>query len=277
MLSPFFVFGNLRYIYLYTNNKLFIMAEQNYDFPTEVISLPSEGKGYPESSPLSKGTIEIKYMTAKEEEILTSQNLIKKGIVLNKLFESIVIDKDVNVDDILLGDKNAIMLATRILAYGAKYPIEITGADGEKEQIDVDLSKVQTKDVDLSKLKRDNKYEFTTPSGNKMIFKLLTHGDEQKIDTDIKALAKFNKGGISAELTTRYRYMIQEIDGKTDTKSITDFINNRFLAKDTRAFREYIRELSPDINMEFDYQNPETGEKEVRSIPMGVGFFWPTE
>jgi hypothetical protein len=253
------------------------MAEQNYDFPTEVISLPSEGKGYPESSPLSKGTIEIKYMTAREEEILTSQNLIKKGIVLNKLFESIVIDKDVNVDDILLGDKNAIMLATRILAYGAKYPIEITGADGEKEQIDVDLSKVQTKDVDLSKLKRDNKYEFTTPSGNKMIFKLLTHGDEQKIDTDIKALAKFNKGGISAELTTRYRYMIQEIDGKTDTKSITDFINNRFLAKDTRAFREYIRELSPDINMEFDYQNPETGEKEVRSIPMGVGFFWPSE
>ena len=253
------------------------MAEQKYDFPTEVISLPSEGKGYPESNPLSKGTIEIKYMTAREEEILTSQNLIKKGIVLNKLFESIVIDKDVNVDDILLGDKNAIMLATRILAYGAKYPIEITGADGEREQLDVDLSKVQTKDVDLSKLKRDNRYEFTTPSGNKITFKLLTHGDEQKIDADIKALAKFNKGGISSELTTRYRYMIQEVDGKTDTKSITDFINNRFLAKDTRAFREYIREMSPDINMEFDYENPETGEKEVRSIPMGVGFFWPTE
>jgi hypothetical protein len=253
------------------------MAEQKYDFPTEVISLPSEGKGYPESNPLSKGTIEIKYMTAREEEILTSQNLIKKGIVLNKLFESIVIDKDVNVDDILLGDKNAIMLATRILAYGAKYPIEITGADGEREQLDVDLSKVQTKDVDLSKLKRDNRYEFATPSGNKITFKLLTHGDEQKIDADIKALAKFNKGGISSELTTRYRYMIQEVDGKTDTKSITDFINNRFLAKDTRAFREYIREMSPDINMEFDYENPETGEKEVRSIPMGVGFFWPTE
>ena len=253
------------------------MAEQKYDFATEVITLPSEGKGYPETSPLSKGTIEIKYMTAREEEILTSQNLIKKGIVLNKLFESIVVDKDVNVEDILLGDKNAIMLATRILAYGAKYPIEITGADGEREQIDIDLSKVQTKDVDLSKLKRDNRYEFTTPSGNKLVFKLLTHGDEQKIDADIKALAKFNKGGISSELTTRYRYMIQEVDGRNDTKSITDFINNKFLAKDTRAFREFIREISPDINMEFDYENPETGEKEVRQIPMGVGFFWPTE
>lgn len=253
------------------------MAEQNYDFPTEVITLPSEGKGYSESSPLSKGTIEIKYMTAKEEEILTSQNLIKKGIVLNKLFESIVIDKDVNIDDILLGDKNAIMLATRILAYGPKYPIELTNRDGEKEQIDIDLSKVQTKDVDLSKLRRDNRYDFTTPSGNKLVFKLLTHGDEQKIDADIKALAKFNRGGISSELTTRYRYMIQEVDGKNDTKSITDFINNKFLAKDTRAFREFIRDISPDINMEFEYENPETGEKEVRPIPMGVGFFWPTE
>jgi hypothetical protein len=106
---------------------------------------------------------------------------------------------------------------------------------------------------------------------------LLSHGDEQKIEEDIKALAKFNKGGISSELTTRYRYMIQEVDGKTDSKSIIDFINNRFLARDTRAFREYIKSVSPDVKMEFEYENPETGEKEVRSIPMGVGFFWPSE
>lgn len=253
------------------------MAEQNYDFPTEVISLPSEGKGYPESNPLSKGTIEIKYMTAREEEILTSQNLIKKGIVLNKLFESIVVDKEVNIDDILLGDKNAIMLATRILGYGPMYSIEIINDNGEKEKLDVDLSKVQTKDVDTSLLRRDNKYLFTTPSGNKLVFKLLTHGDEQKIEEDIKALAKFNKGGVSSELTTRYRYMIEEVDGKTDTKSIVDFINNKFLARDTRAFRDHIKSISPDVKMEFEYQNPETGEKEVRSIPMGVGFFWPSE
>ena len=82
----------------------------NYDFPTEVISLPSQVKCYPESNPLSKGTIEIKYMTAKEEEILASQNLIRKGVVLDKLFEAIIVDKDINLDDILIGDKNAIML-----------------------------------------------------------------------------------------------------------------------------------------------------------------------
>ena len=116
----------------------------NYDFPTEVITLPSQGKCYPESNPLSKGTIEIKYMTAKEEEILASQNLIRKGVVLDKLFESIIVDKDVNIDDILIGDKNAIMLSARILGYGPEYKIQQEKEFGEKEDITVDLSKVQT-------------------------------------------------------------------------------------------------------------------------------------
>ena len=133
-------------------------------FPTEVISLPSEGRCYPESSPLSKGTLEIKYMTAKEEEILASTNLIKKGIVLDKLFESIIIDKEVNPDDILIGDKNAIMLATRILGYGHEYKIEIEDEMENKNEVIVDLRTVQTKDVDMSLLNRQNRYSFTTPT-----------------------------------------------------------------------------------------------------------------
>jgi hypothetical protein len=252
------------------------MAESNYDFPTEVITLPSEGKAYPESNPLSKGTVEIKYMTAKEEEILSSQNLIKKGVVLDKLFESIIVEKGINIDDILIGDKNAIMLATRILAYGPKYEVETYGNGDDRETVSIDLTSIRTKDIDSTKLKRDNRYEFTTPSGNKLVIKLLTHGDEGKIDADIKALSKFNKGGVSAELTTRYRYMIQSVDGKEDMKTITDFINNRFITRDTRAMREFIKEISPDVVMEYEYEDPETGEKEVRPIPMGVGFFYPS-
>ena len=252
------------------------MAESNYDFPTEVITLPSEGKAYPESNPLSKGTVEIKYMTAKEEEILSSQNLIKKGVVLDKLFESIIVEKSINIDDILIGDKNAIMLATRILAYGPQYEVETYGSGDEKEMVSIDLTSIRTKDIDASKLKRDNRYDFTTPSGNKLVIKLLTHGDEGKIDADIKALSKFNKGGVSSELTTRYRYMIQSVDGKEDMKSITDFINNKFITRDTRAMREFIKEISPDVVMEYEYEDPETGEKEVRPIPMGVGFFYPS-
>jgi hypothetical protein len=252
------------------------MQEQKYDFPTEVISLPSEGKGYPETHPLAKGTIEIKYMTAKEEEILASQNLIKKGLVLDKLFESIIVEKDVNPNDILVGDKNAIMLATRILAYGPEYEVEVFASDDSVDNVIVDLGKVKTKEINTDLLKRTNRYDFTTPSGNKLVIKLLTHGDEQKIEEEIRALKKFNKNGVSAELTTRYRYIIVEVDGKNDTKSIVDFINNKFITRDTRALREFIKSIQPDIVMEFEYEDPETGEKEVRPIPMGVGFFYPS-
>ena len=255
------------------------MAEnKKYDFPTEVITLPSKGLGYAENHPLAKGEIEIKYMTAKEEEILASQNLIKKGVVLDMLFESIIADKSINIDDILLGDKNAIVLATRILGYGPEYKVGIAGEDGETEEVVVDLSKVQTNEVDPKKLKRNNEYEFVTPTGkNVIVFKLLTHGDEKKIDLDVKAMNRLNKGGASQELTTRYRYMIKSVDGKEDTKSIVDFVNNKFLARDTRAFRAYLKELQPDMNMEFEWTNPQTGVKEAKPIPMGVGFFWPGE
>ena len=255
------------------------MAEnKKYDFPTEVISLPSQGKCYPENHPLASGEVEIKYMTAKEEEILASQNLIKKGVVLDMLFESIIADKSISADDILIGDKNAIVLATRILGYGPEYKIEFTGEDGEKEQISIDLSKVQTKEVDIEKLNRENLYEWVTPTTKSVLkFKMLTHGDEKKIEADVRAMNRLNKGGVSAELTTRYRYIIQSVDGKEDTKSIVDFINNKFLSKDTRAFRNHLLELQPDMDMVFDYDNPISGEKESSPIPMGIGFFYPTE
>ena len=255
------------------------MAEnKKYDFPTEIISLPSEGKCYPEKHPLASGQIEIKYMTAKEEEILASQNLIRKGVVLDKLFESIIADKSINIDDIIIGDKNAIVLATRILGYGPDYKVKIANEYGEQEEITIDLSKIQTKDVDISKLKRDNLYDFVTPTGKNVIkFSILTHGAEKKVDADVKAMNRLNKGGISAELTTRYRYIIKSVDGKEDTKSITNFINNKFLSRDTRAFRNHLLEIQPDMDMTYEYENPETGEKEVTAIPMGVGFFYPSE
>ena len=250
----------------------------NYDFPTEIISLPSQGKCYSDDNPLSKGTLEIKYMTAREEEILASQNLVRKGVVIDKLFESIIVEKDVNIDDIVLGDKNAILLATRVLGYGPEYKIEMTDSLGEPQSVTIDLGAVQTKEVDVELLSSENRYEFTTPFGkNKLEFKILTHGDEKKIDADIKALSRLNKGGVSAELTTRYRFMILSVDGNSDTQSITSFINNKFITRDTKAFREYIAKITPDINMEFDFEDEQTGETEVRSIPMGVGFFWPTE
>ena len=169
------------------------MSEKEYDFPTQVLDLPSEGKVYPKENPLSSGQITIKYMTAKEEDLLSNQNLIKKGIVLDKLFESIIVDS-VNIDDIIIGDKNAIILATRMLGYGAEYPVKFYSSKlGTTVEHMVDLSAVSMKEVDLSIFKNKNEFDYTTPSGTKLKFKLLTHGDELSIDKDIIAMQKISK------------------------------------------------------------------------------------
>ena len=251
------------------------MSEKTYDFPTEVLDLPSKGKVYPLDNPLSSGRITIKYMTAKEEDILSNQNLIKKGVVLDKLFESIVVD-DVNIDDIVIGDKNAIVLATRLLGYGAQYPMKFYSSKlGDTLETIVDLSKVQTKEVDFSIFNNKNEFEFTTPIGkNKLVFKLLTHGDENLIEKDIAALEKFNKDG-SFEITTRLRYMIKSVDDNSDLGHITKYING-MLARDSKAFRNYVKEIQPDMNMNYTYVH-EDGEEEVVPITMGVNFFWPAD
>jgi hypothetical protein len=206
------------------------MNQKQFDFPTEVLDLPSKGKLYPKEHPLSSGQITIKYMTAKEEDILSSTNLIKKGIVLDKLFESVIVDA-VNIDDILVGDKNAIVLATRLLGYGPNYNISFYSSKaGKSIDATVDLAQIKTKDVDYSNFGNQNEFEFTTPSGNKLTFKLLTHGDEKLIDKDIAALEKMNKDG-SYEITTRLRYMIKSVDGNSDLGHINKFINNAFLSQ----------------------------------------------
>ena len=251
------------------------MSEKQFDFPTEVIDLPSQGKVYPLDNPLSSGKVTLKYMTAKEEDILSSQNLIKKGVVLDKLFESIVVDK-VNIDDITIGDKNAIILATRVLGYGPEYPMRFYSTKlGEEVEAVVHLGKVSTKEVDLSGFNNKNEFEFTTPVGkNKLVFKLLTHGDEKAIEKDIAALEKFNKDA-SFDITTRLRYMIKSVDGNSDLGVINRFASN-MLVRDSRAFRNYIKEIQPDMDMTYEHEH-EDGEKEVVPITLGVNFFWPGE
>ena len=152
------------------------MSENKFEFPTEVIDLPSKGLGYPEGHPLKKGNIEIKYMTAREEDILASQSLIRKGVVLDKLFESVVVEPNVNINDIFIGDKNAILLATRVLGYGAEYKVEITDPSTlEEQEVIIDLSKVKTKDFNEELLNSENLYKFKLPkSGTELEFKLLT-------------------------------------------------------------------------------------------------------
>jgi hypothetical protein len=206
-------------------------------------------------------------MTAKEEDILTNQNYIQKGVVVDKLIQALIVDKSIDYSQLLLGDKNALLLAARILGYGADYEFNYLGSV-EK----VDLGKVENKELhpDVQNSTK-NEFNFTLPtSGNVVTFKLLTHGDEQKIDQEIKGLQKINRDS-SPELSTRLKYMIIAVDGNGDSKTIREFVDNQFLARDSRVFRKYVADIQPDVDLRF---YPE-GVEEGVDIPIGINFLWP--
>ena len=240
-------------------------------FPTEMVDLPSKGLLYPEDSPLSSGQIEIKYMTAKEEDILTSGNLIKKGIVIDKLLESLIVSKDVKVADLLIGDKNAVLIASRILAYGKDYEVEVNG-----QKVMVDLTKLKDRVADESVIKKGvNEFEFELPATKRKItFKLLTAGDEKAIDKEITALQKMGDG-ISYETTTRLKHQIVSVDGDSKRTSVNNFVDNEFLSRDSIGFRTHVADLMPDVDMSYKYFDEDGQEKEF-TVPMTVSFFWPS-
>jgi hypothetical protein len=240
------------------------MAE--FKFPTETIELPSKGLIYPGISPLSSGTIEMKYMTAKEEDILSNQTYIQKGIVLDKLLQSLIVNKDIDVEDLVVGDKNALLVAARVLGYGKNYEVIIKG-----QEHTVDLSILENKPFDESSIEKGkNEFSYTLESnGTVLTFKLLTGKDEKLVEREIAGLKKINKES-STDLTTRLKQMILSVDGNSDKKDIREFVDNYFLARDSRAFREYVKKIQPDVNLNYVI---DTGEEVA--IPIGLNFFWP--
>ena len=242
----------------------------DYKFPTEMVDLPSKGYFYVDGHPLSSGKVEVKYMTAKEEDILTSQNLIQQGLVIDKLLESLIVDKSVKLDDMLIGDKNAIMVAARILGYGKDY--QFTYDDEEQS---VDLSTLEPVELDFSKFtKGRNEFNFKLPNSEReVVFKLLNGGDEKEIDSEIKAKQKISKEQ-SSELTTRLKKMILSVDGKSEKSYINNFVDNEFLSVDSLAFRQYLTSITPDVDMTTKVTDSSGEETEV-TIPVTVRFFWP--
>jgi hypothetical protein len=237
-----------------------------FKFPTEVVELPSKGLIYPKDNILSSGEVEMKYMTAKEEDILSNQAYIQKGIVLDKLLQSLIVDKNINYDDLIVGDKNALFMAARILGYGKDYSFEYNGME-----YTVDLSTLDPRPFDESSITQGvNEFHFTLPSTNTPItYKMLTGHDEKKIDRELAGLKRLDKMS-SAELSTRMKYMITSVGGDEDTKTIREFVDNYLLAKDSRALREHMRETQPDVDMTYVLDSGE----EV-TIPIGLNFFWP--
>jgi len=241
----------------------------NFSIPTETVELPSKGLLYPESSPLASGSIEMKYMTAKEEDILTNQNYIQKGIVVDKLLESLIVTK-VDYNDILIGDKDALLIASRILGYGKDYEFTFAG-----EKIKVDLTTLPNIELDASLVEgRKNEFTYKLPyTDNTITFKLLTQRDEKAIQKELDGLKKVAPNS-SQELSTRMKYMITSINGSTERPVVREFVDKAFLAKDARAFREYYGKIVPGIDTTISHEFGD-GVEEDLTIPINANFLWP--
>lgn len=236
-------------------------------FPTEIVDLPSQGLIYPEDHPLRSGKVEMKYMTAKEEDILTNQNYIQKGIVLDKLLEALTMNK-FSLKDMITGDKNALIVASRILGYGKDYTFTYTG-----KEYNVDLTTLDNKPFDTSLITPRGTFKLTLPvSKTEVEFKLLTAKDEELIDQEIQGFKKLNKE-LSSEITTRLKYQLTSVDGSQDKNTIKEFVEFNLLAADSRALRLYIKEVAPDVNLSTKVEV--NGVEEDINIPISLNFFWP--
>lgn len=247
-------------------------------FPTEIVDLPSKGHFYPPDSPLAKGQVEIKMMTAKEEDILTSPNLLKKGQAIDKLLESLIVNKDIKVSDLLLGDKNALIFAVRRLAYGDTYgPVEVSCPKcSSNNQVEVNLSELKDKEFDETQYQPgSNVFEYTLPVSKAAIkFRILTDGDEKAIEKENVAMAKMTKGA-SSEVTSRLKRMIVEVNGESDPAKIRNFVDTQLLSKDSLALRQHMKTITPDVDATFEFICKDCGSAERAAVPMTVQFFWP--
>jgi len=247
------------------------------EIPVETVPLPSSGLIYPPGSPLAESeTVEIRAMTAREEDILTSRALIKKGTVITELLKSCLIDKNIDPDALLSGDRNAIMTAVRITGYGADYTVDIDCPScGEKSKqnfrlTDLPIKRLEINPVEIGK----NLFEFKLPvSGKNIQFRFLTGKDEQEIS--VISERKKKQGQQSDNLITqKLMYSIVSIDGTTDKVKVQAFIRN-MPARDSLALRKFMDANEPGIDMKSWMECPSCDESSEVRLPLGVSFFWP--
>jgi hypothetical protein len=257
------------------------MAENNQKFATEIIELPSNGWLYPDGHLLRSGQVELKYPTAADEDILTSKNLIQKGIVLEKFIESIFIGDKSVLKDMLLGDYDKVLMAARILAYGKIYDTQVICPEcGYHNKCSIDTmqwehKKMKEEDYTIGK----NEFTFTLPiSKKKLTFKLLTVEDDRNISIELKRKKKiFGANSVQPEMTSRYKYMIIAIDGNEDRRKISDFVDRDFMIKDSTKFKEYLTGIAPSVITNYDFICGECGYDDVVEVPLDANFFWPTK
>jgi predicted RNA-binding Zn-ribbon protein involved in translation (DUF1610 family) len=256
------------------------LSPLNFVAPTEFVSLPSRGQGYPESHPLhGKDVIEIRYMTAKEEDILTSQTLLKKGIAVDRFMQNIICDSTISIEDLLIGDKNAILIAARSSGYGSDYETQVRCPNcGNRQETSFDLSNptiIESKYDEEFGIEKTESGTFIIKmpfSGFKAEVKLLTGKDEKYV---LQLNKNKSKGAVvETNMTDQYKRMIVSIEGITDKSTINHYVDNMPL-RDARHLKLAYKMVSPDIKIHNEFQCTNCGHEETLEVPFGADFLWP--
>lgn len=250
--------------------------QNSYQVPVELVTLPSRGSIYPVGHPLcGEQTVEIKAMTAKEEDILTSRALYKNGTLITQLIKSCVLNKTIDPDEMLAGDRNAIMIGIRVTGYGPEYTVEVTCPECAKDfKNNFSLAGLILKPLTAMPLQPNtNLFGYRLPSGGEVVFKLLTGKDESEVGKVMEAKKKVG-GAVEAGVTSRLFQSIVSLNGETDRAKLAVMIQN-MRALDARALRKYIDDIEPGVDMTQKIVCPACDAESEVVMPLGMNFFWP--
>ena len=246
--------------------------------PTEFVELPSKGLCYPEGHPLhNQETIEIKFMTAKEEDILSSRALLKKGIAIERFIQSVIVDRKIKAKDLLVGDRNAILIAARVSGYGNVYETQVScPACGERTRFSFDLNEkkvTETEENEDVKALGDGTFQITMPySKFNIVFRLLTGADEAYLTATAASKKKATK--VDSILIEQYERMVASIEGHSDRSIIKKYVEN-MPTLDSRHLRKCYASVTPDVNIKEHFECPSCGHEQEMEVPFGADFFWP--
>ena len=247
--------------------------------PTELVPLPSFGLVYPPNSPLHNiKEIEIRYMTAADEDILTSRSLLRSGKAIDAVLKNCILDARINPEELLSGDKNALITFLRVSGYGPEYKVEIDcpGCE-ETSKYEFDLSQLEMKTLDIQPIERgENRFHFQVPTGTHIEFKFLNSAEEKEISDAQDRIKRSTNSPIDRNVTTRLKNTILSIDGNTDPSLINQYVDT-LNVRDSQALRKHMEANTPDIDMNQEFNCPHCGHRGEVDVPISVSFFWPDE
>lgn len=247
--------------------------------PTEFVQIPSFGLVYPPNSPLHNlKEIEVRFMTAADEDILTSRSLLRSGKAIDAVLQNCILDKRINPEDLLSGDKNALITFLRVSGYGPDYKVEIDcpGCE-ETSKYEFDLSQLQMKTLDIEPLsKGENKFHLQLPSGTHIEFKFLNSAEEKEISDAQDRIKRTTNSPVDRNVTTRLKNTIIAVDGNNDPTLINNYVDS-LNVRDSRSLRKYMEDNTPDIDMKQDFECAHCGHRGEVDVPISVGFFWPED